>query len=340
MGEWEPEEAAIRTAQELHDLDIEMRTGCAATALDIGGRMLHTADGPLPFDELIVATGTEARTHPMLPFAPTLRTMDDSLHLRERLRSSPRIAIIGSGILGSEIASAARKNDAEVLLVGRSGTLGFGGVGTLLTEKLRRLHEQHGVELALRSEITAATPTSTGGAELVLDDGTDRVVDLVVAMIGGTPRTQWLASSGLDLANGIACDSAGAAAPGISAVGDVAAWADPITGRHLRVEHQTNAIEQAIAVATRLAHGGASPQPVPFFWSEIHGTRINAYGWFDPQHPLVDVSADAATGRLVLGSHDASGDLRGVVGWNASPREFRTARAAVATSSHSLIAQP
>lgn len=339
MGEWEPEQAAIRTAAELRDLGIGMRTGCTATALDIGGRTLHTSNGPLDFDELIIATGTEPRMHPMLPFAPSLRTMEDSLHLRERLLGSPRIAVIGSGILGSEIASAARKNDVDVLLVGRSGTLGFGGVGALLTEELSGLHEQHGVELALRSEITAATQTASG-AELVFDDGTVRRFDLVVAMIGGTPRTQWLASSGLDIADGIACDSTGAAAPGVSAVGDVAAWADPITGRPVRVEHQTNAIEQAITVATRLAHGGESPQPVPFFWSEIHGTRINAYGWFDPQHPLVTLSADAESERLVLGSRDADDGLRGVVGWNASPREFRTARAAVATSSRPLITQP
>ena len=331
LGEWTPEEAAIRTTAELDDLRIDVRTGCAATGLDVDARVLQTSDGPLPFDELIIATGTEPRTHPLLTDAPTLRTLEHSVQLRERLQTARRIAIVGSGILGSEIASAARKHDAETLLLGRSGSLGFGGVGRLLTDRLSRLHENHGVELALRADITAASPASDGGTELTID-GTTRAFDLVVVMIGGTPRTRWLDGSALDLSDGVACDSAGSAAPGVWAVGDVAAWADPVTGEHVRVEHQSNAIEQAIAVATRLAHGAESPQPVPFFWSEIHGTRINAYGWFDAQHPLIDTTTDAAAKGAVLESRDATGHLRGVVGWNASPRDFRTARTAVVTS--------
>jgi len=344
-GEWQPEQAAIRTAAELDGLGIRVLTGRAATGLDVETRTLHTDDGALPFDELVIATGTRPRPHPVLAEASTLRTMDDALRLRERMETARRVAVIGSGILGSEIASAARKRDAEVLLVGRSGSLGFGGVGTLLSDELTRLHEQHGVELALRAELVGAelagaelAPNASGSTTLAFADGTSRAVDLVVAMIGGTPRTEWLASSTLDLADGVVCDHLGVAAPGISAVGDVAAWLDPITGRHRRVEHQSNAIEQAIAVAARLAHGGEGAQPVPLFWSEIHGTRIHAYGWFDPERPLAELPKTSDSPGTVSGSHDEAGELRGVVGWNAPPRDFRTARAAVVTTAHPLVA--
>ncbi|NYE18002.1 NAD(P)/FAD-dependent oxidoreductase [Microbacterium immunditiarum] len=331
-GEWEPEQAAIRTASELDLLDIRVLTGRRATGLDVDARILHTADGPLAFDELVIATGTQPRPHPVLPEASTLRTMDDALRLRERMDAAGRVAVIGSGILGSEIASAARKRDSEVLLVGRSGALGFGGVGTLLSEELSRLHLAHGIELALRAEVTAARPAGAGAAELTFDDGSTRAFDLVVTMIGGTPCTEWLVSSTLDLANGIACDPFGVAAPGISAVGDVAAWLDPITGCHRRVEHQSNAIEQAIAVAGRIAHGAERAQPVPLFWSEIHGTRIHAYGWFDPERPLAELPKTSDSTGTVYSSHDLAGELRGIVGWNAPPRDFRTARAAVVTT--------
>ncbi|MFK4729660.1 FAD/NAD(P)-binding oxidoreductase [Agromyces mediolanus] len=344
-GEWQPEQAAIRTATELDALGIRVLTGRRATGLDVGARTVHTADGALPFDELVIATGTEPRRHPVLAEAATLRTMDDALRLRERMDAARRVAVIGSGILGSEIASAARKRDAEVLLVGRSGLLGFGGVGTLLSAELVRLHEAHGVELALRTELVAARddgaaadPASAGGATtLEFADGTTRDVDLVVTMIGGTPRTDWLASSTLDLADGVACDRLGTAAPGVSAVGDVAAWFDPVSGRHRRVEHQSNAIEQAIAVAGRIAHGAEAPQPVPLFWSEIHGTRIHAYGWFDPERPLTELPTTAESAGTVSGSCDDAGALRGVVGWNAPPRDFRAARAAVVTTTRPLV---
>ena len=326
-GEWEPAQAAIRTATELDERAIRVMTGCAATGLDLAARVLQTSDGPLAFEELIIATGTEPRLHAALSRSDTLRTLDHAVALRSRLDDARSVAVIGSGILGSEIASAARKRDAATLLIGRSGALSFGSVGTLLSDELTRLHESHGVELALHATVTDAYATSDGGQELVFGNGDRRRFDVVVTMIGGTPRTGWLAGSGLDLADGIACDATGAAAPGVWAVGDVAAWADPSSGRHVRVEHQSNAIEQAIAVAVRIARGESTPAPVPLFWSEIHGTRINAYGWFDQTNALETQPAER--GAVYL-ARDSSNHIRGAIGWNASPREFRTARAAVA----------
>lgn len=339
-GEWQPEEAHIRTPQELAAAGIAIRTETPATGLDVRARVLHTADGPLAFDELVIATGTHPRSHPALPHALTLRTVDDALELRARLRESRRVAIVGSGILGSEIASAARKGDADTLLIGRSGTLGFGGVGTLLTDSLSALHRAHGVDLALRTGIVGAESLDRARTRLLLDDGSHRDADLVVVMIGGTPRTEWLRSSSLDTVDGVACDSTGIAAPGVSAVGDVAAWADPVTGHRSRVEHQSYTIEQAIAVGVRLAHGGESPHPIPLFWSEVHGTRIHAYGWFDPRRPLEDATPpDESRGR-VLSHRDAHGDVRGVVGWDATPRSFRTARSTVLTSPAAPVRTP
>lgn len=326
IGDWEPEDAGIRSEAEIDELGIELRTSCTAEALDVPARVLHTSQGEIPFDELIIATGTEPRRHPVVPNALTLRTIDDALAMRDALRSARRVAVIGPGILGSELASAARKYGAETLLIGRSGTLTFGGVGALLTRQLEELHEANGVQLALDVEIASAS-SDADGTTLAFADGRSERADLVVAMIGGDPRTGWLLSSTLTIENGVVCDSAGEAAPGIHAVGDVAAWRDAYTGRPVRVEHQSNAIEQAIAVALRLAHGELGSRPVPLFWSELHGTRITAFGWFDPELQLVPFDDGP-----VLVSRDAAGRVHGAVGWNAPPRDFRPARAAVAES--------
>lgn len=328
VGDWEPDDAGIRSDAEIDDLDIELRTLCTAEALDAGGRMLRTSQGDLAFDELIIATGTEPRRHPLVPHALTLRTMDDALVLRDGLRAARRVAVIGPGILGSEIASAARKYGVDAQVIGRSGTLTFGGVGALLSEQLAQLHTENGVELELSAEIVGAD-VDASGTSIRFADGRSERADLVVAMIGGTPRTEWLQSSTLTIDNGVVCDGAGQAAAGIHAVGDVAAWRDPYTGRSVRVEHQSNAIEQAIAVALRLVHGEQGSRPVPLFWSELHGTRINAFGWFDPHIPLAEFDDSPA----VLVSRDDAGRVHGAVGWGAPPREFRPARAAVAEAS-------
>lgn len=332
-GEWEPADAYVRGETEINDLAIELRKSCTAEALDVAGRVLLTSTGQIAFDELIIATGTEPRRHPLAPLALTLRTIDDAVTLREGLRSAQRVAVIGPGILGSEIASAARKYGADALVIGRSGTLTFGGVGSLLTEQLAALHRENGVELALDTEIVRVDSRASGSSILFASGRVERA-DLVVAMIGGDPRTTWLSSSTLTIDNGVVCDATGLAAPGISAVGDVAAWRDPYTGKAIRVEHQSNAIEQAISVAMRLVHDEIGARPVPLFWSELHQTRINAFGWFDPERPLIGFDGDSASFSQprVLVSQDESGSVHGAVGWNAPPREFRVARAAVAES--------
>lgn len=327
MWEWEPEQARVRTAAEIDDLGVQLRMGCPATGLDVAARVLNTARGPIEFDELVIATGSSPRRHSGLPSAPTLRTVADALALRDALRAASSVVVVGSGVLGSEIASAACKHGVATTIAGLEGALGLGGVGTLLSDRLADLHRAHDVELLLRSAVVDSEP-ATVGTQVVFADGGVRRFDLVVAMIGATPNTQWLEGSSLPLGDGVLCDSAGAAAaPGVHAVGDVAAWLDPMSGLHVRVEHQSNAIEQAIAVAIRIVHGTTSERPVPMFWSEVHRTRINAYGWFDPALPLVGDVPDAA----VLTSSDAEGHVRGVVGWDASPREFRAARACVFT---------
>ncbi|WP_144794697.1 NAD(P)/FAD-dependent oxidoreductase [Microbacterium paludicola] len=338
LGDWTPAHATILTAGQLDDLHIEIRTGCSAVGLDTEARVLQTSAGSMPYDELIIATGTMPRSHPLIPSA-SLRTMDDAIRVRDRMEAARRVAVVGSGILGSEVASAARARDAEALLIGRSGILSFGGAGTLLDAQLRSLHVANGVELALRTRILAARSTESGTTELVFEDGNAQTFDLVVTMIGSIPCTDWLASSSLDVTDGIGCDPHGSAADGVWAVGDVAAWFDPVRGRRVRIEHQSNAIEQAIGVATRIVHGTDSPQPVPLFWSEIHGARIQAYGRFAPERPLEDISDGDGTGP-VYASRDAAGEVRGVIGWNTPPRAFRDARAAVVTAAPDLITHP
>lgn len=328
LGEWEPEQATIHTPAQTEELDIDLRTSCAAEHLDVAGRVVRTSQGDIPYDELIIATGSEPRRHPLLPMALTLRTMDDALTLREGLRSAHRVGVIGAGVLSSEIASAAHKYGSDSIMIGRSASLTFGAVGALLSSRLIRLHESNGVELLLQAEIVGAAPVGRA-TRVELAGGRTELVDLVVAMIGAVPRTQWLESSTLSIVDGVVCDSVGRAAPGVSAVGDVAAWEDAVTGRPARVEHQSNAIEQAVAVALRIAHGERGAQPVPLFWSEVHGVRIHAYGWFDPKRPLVGAQVGSTEDAAVLLSRDAADQVRGAVGWNASPRDFRSARAAV-----------
>lgn len=302
-GTWEPDRAALRTADELLGLDVTMMSGATATALDPVRHEVVVDGRTLGYDVLVVATGVEP-SRPVLADrrVHVLRTLDDALALRTAWRHAGSVAVLGTGVLGSELASAARKDGRAVTMIGRSGRLTFGTVGPLLSDRLAELHHDHGVDLQLAAPV-AQDAVDASGAEVV------------VAAVGGRPRTGWLAGSGLSIDDGVLCDATGRAAPDVYAIGDAARWTDPTTGRAVRVEHQTNAIEQALAVATTLTGGPPQAVPVPFFWSEVHGVRIQAAGVFDPGLPL-DADDDPRILRQPAG----------VVGWGA-PRAFRLARA-------------
>ncbi|WP_026196923.1 NAD(P)/FAD-dependent oxidoreductase [Sciscionella marina] len=327
-GEWALGDATITSAATTPALSIDLVLGTRATGLDTDRRTVKTTDGELSFDSLVIATGVSAR-RPARQYAlagfHTLRTLDDSTALTADLRGATHVLVVGAGVLGSEIAAVLAKRGLAVTLVGRSGSIRFGQTGSLLSSRVADLHETNGVRLLLALDVIRLLGTDrvTGA---VLSDGSTVAADVVVAAVGSSPRVEWLAGSDLQLADGVVCDSAGRAAKDIYAVGDVARWSDTPGTHSARVEHQQNAIEQAHAVASTISTGiPHAPDIVPFFWSELYGTRIQAYGRFTGAGTLDVVAGDPAEGKFVgLASRD--GTAVGVVGWNL-PRAFRIARA-------------
>jgi NADPH-dependent 2,4-dienoyl-CoA reductase/sulfur reductase-like enzyme len=324
MGSWEPDQTRIKSKQDLADLGIQFRGSSPALQLELNNRVVLTATGVEKYDALIIATGAKARQLGSKG-VHTLRNLEDSISLKDKLSSSKTLAVIGAGVLGSEIASAGRVLGSEVILVGKAKEISFGSVGNALTKKIEDLHRAHGVELRLGSDVLDIK-VGQDGARFLLDSGEVIAADLAVAAVGAIPCTEWLAKSGLDITDGVICDSLGAAAPDVYAIGDVAAWQDPETGIARRVEHQTNAIEQAMSVAGTIVNNRQPIAPVPFFWSDLHGVSIKAYGWFDGQ-PLNELTSISESGSL-LGSENG-GLTKGVVAWDAPLREFRKGRSLV-----------
>jgi NADPH-dependent 2,4-dienoyl-CoA reductase/sulfur reductase-like enzyme len=328
LDNWEPSQVSVKTGQELESLGIEFRPSTSAVSLDVKNKQVVTSSGIEVFDQLVIATGARARKLEANPKIKTLRTIEDALEIRADLLASKKIAIIGTGVLGSELASAAKSLGSEATIVGRSKQLSFGSIGSALSSRLEDLHKQNGVQLMLGVKIREVS-LGSDISRISFVDGPDLEADLVIAAIGSEPSTEWLAGSGLEIPNGIVCDKNGLAAPSVFAVGDVAAWFDPYTGSLSRTENQTSAIEQAISVAAAIANHRESEPLVPFLWSEIHGVRIKAYGWFDNQ-PLTQLECETQNGLLLASKQSSM--TRGVIAWDLSPKEFRQARDLVSQS--------
>ncbi|MGF6884652.1 NADPH-dependent 2,4-dienoyl-CoA reductase/sulfur reductase-like enzyme [Nocardia sp. GAS34] len=267
------------------DLQADWLLGVAATDLDPDSRSVGLSDGSRVYAEgFVLATGSRARRWPgteNLSGVHVLRTIEDAVRLRGDLRPGARLVVIGAGFIGGEVASTARRLGLEVSIVEAAPTPLAGPLGPELGAVVANLHADNGTVLHCGVGVAGVTGGDrVTGVELA--DGRYLPADVVVVGIGGVPNIEWLRGSGLELGNGVLCGLGGATGiPHVVAVGDCAAWLDPVTGTHHRVEHWTGASERpAIAVSTLLAGGHYQGTPVkpPYFWSDQYGSRIQFAG--------------------------------------------------------------
>src|SRR4051794_3152723 len=191
--------------------DAQWRLGVSAKSLDRARRRVALSDGDeIPYDRLILATGSRARRWAGagrdLEGVHVLRNLDDGIALRAALERRPRVAIVGAGFIGCEVAQTARKQGLDVTLIDIAPTPML-PLGPELGEWCAALHRDHGVDVRLRTGVAALH--GTGRIEAVeLTDGTRVDADLVVVGMGAQPNTEWLADSGLPLTRGgLDCDA-------------------------------------------------------------------------------------------------------------------------------------
>lgn len=287
-GQVEVDATALRSARDLEP--ITWMLGKAAVSADLSGRTVTLSDGTeIAYDILVVATGVRPRRLPALEHLDnvfTLRGLDDSMQLRQRLHEGIRVAVIGSGFIGCEVAASARKLGCDVSVVSRYALPLESALGTGLARRILERHLAAGVAFHLEDGI-GSVESSDGVVtriELASGDGID--VDLVVEAIGCIPNVEWLEGNGLDLREGLLCDDSMAVegADGVYAIGDVARFPnDRFDTVPRRVEHWNIAIETARRAAAAItATDGAAPlppfRPLPAFWSNQYEIRLQAYG--------------------------------------------------------------
>jgi 3-phenylpropionate/trans-cinnamate dioxygenase ferredoxin reductase subunit len=294
--------------------DIEMRPGARIDGIDMRGRRATAGSHEFRWTTLVVATGVRARRIPGLDGVPGihhLRTLDDAAALREALVPGSRLAVVGAGFVGLEVASSALLLGVDVTVVDPAPvpferTLGP-VVGALLAERVRAA----GIDLRLDTPVRGVT--GRGGVEAVELGGGGRLdCDAVLVGVGARPNTELLAGL-LDLApdGGIPVDDRGrTAAAGVHACGDVASVGVPEGGAAVRLEHWSAAAATAAATAGAILGLPPRPAPIPFFWSDQFGWRIQALGHAGPG---LRVSAEGDADAFVARYRDGRGTLRAAV---------------------------
>lgn len=257
--------------------------GHRAVGLDTDARAVVLDDGTeVPYSAVVLAPGTRPRRLPMLAASPagshTVRNFGDAVRLRDAITRHRSVAIVGAGFMGCEIASAAVAAGTPVTLVEAAPTPLAAALGEAVGSHVRALHAADGVDVRCGTGVVGVQEVGAG-RHVVLSDGSTVDAAVVAVCIGVEPAVDWLAGSGVELADGIVCDASGrTSVPGVHAVGDAAAWHYPGAAAPVRVEHWTTTGAQALAVARALTGEPAPLDPLHYFWSDQCGTKLQCFG--------------------------------------------------------------
>lgn len=353
-GTWSPERTTLADAEALAALGVDARLGRRAVSLDAEARRLVLDDGAVvDADGIVIATGARPRHLPGTGDAAVgvVRTLEDAALLRDAIEvagAGCRVVVVGAGFIGSEVAATCAGLGCRVTVLEALPTPLAPALGEEVGAACARLHARHGVELRTGAVVDRIGAARLGGAAgmpgvagpagtgVALAGGVTVPADVIVVGIGVVPNTEWLEGSGLGVGDGVVCDDRLFAADGVVAAGDVARWTWRRGGEEcaLRIEHWEVASQMGVAAGAALVAGrdaAATFDPVPYFWSDQYGLRIQVLGHPAPtdEVAVVDGSLDAEDGKFVA-LYGRAGRLTGALAVSR-PRQLMAFRPLLAT---------
>ena len=319
LGKVNPEDAPIAGPGGLakHGASNGAKLNARCTAIERAARQVITTAGPLPYDALVIATGSLMRELPLLPMGMPrvhyLRTEAHARAIKAGLANCKHLVVIGAGLIGLEVAASAAELGTQVTVIEFAPRIMARACDEETGAQILAEHQHHGVDFDLAASVTLVTPQLDGSIALETNDGGLYAADLVVVGTGVKPDDALATAAGLNVQDGIVVDAqCRTSDPNIFAAGDATRFATPQGA--VRLENWRHAQDHG-AVAGRNAAGGSdSYNTVPSYWSEQYDLYIQGVGWPDPaakkiRRPLPDKSA------LLLESKD--GMINYALGINA-----------------------
>jgi len=266
--------------------NVDLRTGVTVAMIDPAAHLVTFDGGTIGYDKLLLATGAHARRVDIpgtgLGNVFYLRTLPESDALRAAFTPDAQVVIVGAGWIGMEAAAAARTAGSSVTIVEPLPGALHRVLGPELGGKFADLHRSHGVTFRFEesaAEFLAGGPGSAKVATVVTTTGAELPADVVVVGIGAVPNDGLAKSAGLDVDNGVLTDSAlRTSDPDIFAAGDVANSYLPLLGRHLRMDHWSNALNGGKAAAKSMLGQQVEHNRVPYFYSDQYDLGMECSG--------------------------------------------------------------
>jgi 3-phenylpropionate/trans-cinnamate dioxygenase ferredoxin reductase component len=331
----------VKDAAWYEQASVELILGSRATRLDLAARTVTLSGGAiLGYDQLLLATGVRPRVLPGLDGDGVcyLRTGEDAAVLRERMTAAGHVAVLGGGFIGCEVAAAAIRLGKRATILEALPTLLHRALGPELGDVVAGIHRDEGVDVRTGQQVLGIRPRR-GGVRISTAAG-DVDADVLVVGVGTVPNTELAEQAGLPAGHGIEVDECFAtAAPGIYAIGDVAAQHLPGYGRRVRVEHHDTAIRHG-RVAARNMLGQREPfADVHWFWSDQFDHTISSAGLIPGSDGPGELVIRGALEQRSFSAFSLDGDrVRAAISLNR-PRDVLDARRLIARDHSATAAQ-
>lgn len=307
---------------------IELRLGNRASHLDCRNRTVTLSTGEmLHYQKLLIATGARVRGIKVkgahVPGVFYLRTVDDAMALRPRLRDGTRLVLVGGGYIGLEVAATARALGCAVCVIEAQSRIMARVLPEVVSAYLRRVHEDRGVKIHTGISVLNLD-SDKDGISVHCSGGRSFAADLVVVGLGVQPNVELAQAAGIETADGIVVDACGQTSEAnVFAAGDVACRFNPLLGRHVRIESWQNAQNQGVAVARCMCGERGGYAEIPWFWSDQYELNIQILGFPEVGEQIIVRGAIGEEKFVVLSL--ANRMLIGVVSVN-NPRDLRLAK--------------
>ncbi|ENH6337659.1 FAD-dependent oxidoreductase [Burkholderia vietnamiensis] len=277
--------AFVRDAAWYDAQRIALRLGTRVDAIEREAQRVRLDDGTtLPYAKLVLATGSRVRTFggPIDAgvVAHYVRTVADARALRAQLVRGRRVAVLGGGFIGLEVAAAARQLGCNVTVIDPAARLLQRALPEVVGAYAHRLHDERGVGFQMAT-LPRAIRAAAGGGAIVETDRGDVHADVVVVGIGVLPNVELAQAAGLDVDNGIRVDAGCRTADrAIFAAGEVTMHFNPLLGRHVRIESWQVAENQPAVAAANLLGADDAYAELPWLWSDQYDCNLQMLGLF------------------------------------------------------------
>jgi len=331
----------VKDAAWYEQASVELILGSRATRLDLAARTVTLSGGAvLGYDQLLLATGVRPRVLPGLDGDGVcyLRTSEDAAALRDRMTAAGHVAVLGGGFIGCEVAAAAIRLGKRATILEALPTLLHRALGPELGDVVAGIHRDEGVDVRTGQQVLGIRPRR-GGLRISTAAG-DVDADVLVVGVGTVPNTELAEQAGLPAGHGIEVDECFAtAAPGIYAIGDVAAQHLPGHGRRVRVEHHDTAIRHGRVAARNMAGQREPFADVHWFWSDQYDHTISSAGLIPGSDGPGELVIRGSLEQRSFSAFSLDGDrVRAVISLNR-PRDVLDARRLIARDHRATAGQ-